>query len=73
VEESLKHRKDAVVAHLNATEVLQPGVDTFDFPALAITAKLAFVLEPAITDFFSVGTVNSVPRCLKRARRASES
>ena len=73
VEESLKHCEDAVVADLDAAEVLQPGVGTHDFPALAITAKLAFVLEPAIADVLSVGDNQLVPRCLNRARSASES
>lgn len=55
MDESLKHCEDAVVAHLDAAEVLQPGVGTLDFPALAISAKLAFVLESAVPDVLSVG------------------
>ena len=55
MEEALKHCEDAVVSDLDAAEVLQPGVGTLDFPALAITAKLAFVLESAIADVLSVG------------------
>ncbi len=54
MEEALKHSEDAVVTHLNAAEVLQPGVGALDFPALAITTKLAFVLKAAISDVFSV-------------------
>ena len=45
VEEALKHGEDAVVALLESTEVLQPGVGTLDFPAFAVSAELAFVLK----------------------------
>ena len=55
MEESLKHGKDAVIAHLDAAEVLQPGVGALDFPALAVSAQLAFVLEAAVADVVSVG------------------
>jgi len=55
MEESLKHGEDAVVAHLDASEVLQPGVGALDFPALSVTAQLAFVLESAIVDILSIG------------------
>jgi hypothetical protein len=55
VEKALKHCEDAVVADLDATEVLQPGVGALDFPALAVATQLAFVLESAIADVLSVG------------------
>src|SRR5271170_1091068 len=55
VEKSLKDGQDAVVAYLNAAEVLQPGVGSFDFPALAVSAQLSFVLETSISDVFAVG------------------
>ena len=55
MEESLKHGKDAVIAHLDASKVLQPGVGALDFPALAVAAQLAFVLEAAVADVLSVG------------------
>lgn len=54
MEEALKHGEDAVVPHLDTAEVLQPGVGTLDFPALAITTQLAFVLETAVADVLSV-------------------
>ena len=52
MEESLKDGKDAVIAHLDAAEVLQPGVGALDFPALAVSAQLAFVLEAAVAELF---------------------
>jgi hypothetical protein len=55
VEESLKYEKDAAVADQGAAEVLQPSVGAFEFPALAISAQLAFVLETAVADVLSVG------------------
>jgi hypothetical protein len=41
MKEALKHGKNAVIAHLDAAEVLQPGVGAFDFPAFAIAPQLA--------------------------------
>ena len=55
VEEALKHGKDAVVAHLDAAEVLQPGVGALDFPAFAIAAQLALVFKTAVADVFAIG------------------
>jgi len=55
MEKSLKYGEDAVVAHLDATEVLQPGIGALDFPALAVASQLAFVLEAAVADVLSVG------------------
>jgi hypothetical protein len=48
VEESLKDGEDAVVADLDAAEVLQPGVGAFDFPALAVAAELSFIFKSAM-------------------------
>ena len=48
MEEALKHREDAVVADLDAAEVLQPCVGTFDFPALAVAAELSFIFKSAM-------------------------
>jgi hypothetical protein len=70
VEEALKHREDAVVADLDAAEVLQPGIGALDFPALSIAAKLAFVLESAIADVLSVGN-NQFRSTLFEARSQS--
>ncbi len=42
------------MAHLDAAEVLQPGIGAFNFPAFAIATQLAFVLETAVADVFSV-------------------
>jgi hypothetical protein len=55
VEKSLEYGEDAVIAHLDAAEVLQPGVGAFDFPALAIASQLAFVLEATVANVLSVG------------------
>jgi hypothetical protein len=51
----LKHCEDAVISDLDAPEVLQPGIGALDFPALSVTAQLAFVLESAIADILSIG------------------
>ena len=45
MEESLKDSEDAVVADLDAAEVLQPCVGSFDFPSLAVAAKLSFIFK----------------------------
>jgi hypothetical protein len=56
VEEALKNGHQAVVADLDAAEVLQPGVGAFDFPAFAVSAQLAFVFEAAMTVVAAVGS-----------------
>jgi hypothetical protein len=56
VEEALKEGDQAVVADLDAAEVLQPGVGAFDFPAFAVSAQLAFVFEGAMTVVAAVGS-----------------
>ena len=48
VEGALKDGNQAVVADLDASEILEPGVGAFDFPAFAVSAQLAFVFEAAI-------------------------
>ena len=60
MEKALKHGKNAVIADLDAAEVLQPGVGALDFPALAVSAQFAFVLEAAVADVFPVGNNQSV-------------
>ncbi len=55
MEKALKHCDDAVVSDLDAPEVLQPGIGARGFPALSVTAQLAFVLESAIVDILSIG------------------
>jgi hypothetical protein len=40
MKEALKYGKDAVVTHLDAPEVLQPGVGALDFPSFAVAAQL---------------------------------
>ena len=55
MEKSFEYGEDAIVAHLDAAEVLQPGVGALDFPALAVASKLAFVLEATIANIASVG------------------
>ncbi len=44
MDEALIHRKNAVVAHLHAAEVLQPRDGALDFPAAPVTAQLSSVL-----------------------------
>jgi hypothetical protein len=67
VEESLKYVKDAAVADLDAAEVLQPGVGALDFPALAVSAQLAFILETAVADVLSVGNDAALCLCVSTA------
>lgn len=55
MDESLKDGKDTVVAHLDTTEVLQPGIRALYFPTLAIATQLALVLESAIANVLSIG------------------
>src|SRR5580658_11372919 len=55
MKKALKHGKNAVITHLDATEALQPGVGALDFPAFAIAPQLAFVLEAAVADVLPVG------------------
>ncbi len=38
MKEALIDAQDAVIAHLDAAEVLQPSIGSFDFPAPAIAA-----------------------------------
>ncbi len=45
--EALIHSKYAVVAHLHAAEILQPGDGALDFPATPITAQLSSILVAA--------------------------
>jgi len=52
----LKDGNQAVVADLDASEILQPGVGAFDFPAFAVSAQLAFVFEAAMTVVAAVGS-----------------
>lgn len=55
MEKALKHGKNAVETDLDAAKVLQPCVGAFDFPAPAVSAQFAFVLEAAVADVFPVG------------------
>ncbi len=55
VEEALKESKEAVVADLDAAEVLQPSVGAFDFPALAVAAELSFIFKSAMAVVAAVG------------------
>src|ERR1035441_6550633 len=52
---SLEYGEDAVVAHLEAAEILQPGVGALDFPALAVASQLTFVLKATLANVLSVG------------------
>jgi hypothetical protein len=64
VEEALRDGNQAVVADLDAAEVLQPGVGAFDFPAFAESAQLAFVFETAKTVVAAVGSDQPSSFCL---------
>jgi len=55
MKKALKHGKNAVVTHLDATEILQPGVGAFDFPSFPIASQLAFVLKTPVANVLSVG------------------
>src|SRR5580658_6234533 len=55
MEKALKYGKNAVETDLDAAKVLQPCVGAFDFPALAVSAQFAFVLEAAVAGVFPVG------------------
>ena len=48
MEEAVKDSEDAIVADLDASEVLQPCVGAFDFPAFAVSAELSFVFKTAM-------------------------
>jgi hypothetical protein len=54
VEEALKDGEDAVVADLDAAEILQPCVGALDFPAFAVAAQLSFVFQSATSVVASV-------------------
>ena len=43
MEEALKDSDYAVIADLDAAEVLQPGIGALDFPTFAIASQLALV------------------------------
>ena len=55
MERSLEYGEDAVVAHLDSAEILQPGVGALDFPTLAVAAQLAVVLKATVATVLSVG------------------
>ena len=56
VEEGLKDGNQAVVADLDAAEVLQPGIGAFDFAASSIAPQLAFIFEVATPDMAARGS-----------------
>jgi hypothetical protein len=58
---------------MNATEVLQPGVGAFDFPAFAIAAQLTVVFKTAMTVVAAVGSDQFGTVRLSRLRNGSES
>jgi hypothetical protein len=55
VEEALKDVKDAVIANLNAAEVLQPCIGAFDFPASSVAPQFAFVIEATVSNIAAIG------------------
>ena len=73
MEEALKEGKDAVVADLDAAEVLQPSVGAFDFPAAFVASEFACIFIASLSLVAAVGTIRSVPRCFSRSRNGSES
>ena len=54
MEEALKDGEDAVIADLDAAEILQPCVGALDFPAFAVAAQLSFVFQSAMSVVASV-------------------
>ena len=54
VAEGLKDGDQAVISDLDAAEVLQPGVGTFDFPASSIASQRAFVFEATVTNMAAI-------------------
>ena len=69
MEESLKDSEDAIVADLDAAEVLQPCVGAFDFPAFAVSSELSFVFKTAMavvaavrSDQFCTAPLQSLPQ-----------
>ena len=66
---SLKDGVDAVVADLDAAEILQPCVGSLDFPAALISAQFASILEAAPAHVLAIGhdqfgaqTLESLPQ-----------
>jgi hypothetical protein len=55
VEEALKESKDAVVADLDAAEVLQPCVGAFDFPAAFVASEFASIFIASLSIVAAVG------------------
>ncbi len=55
MKKALKHRKNAVISDLDATEILQPGVGAFDFPTFPVASQLAFILKAPVADVLAVG------------------
>jgi hypothetical protein len=55
MEEPLKYGEDAIVADLNAEDILQPGVSARDFPAAILVAQLAVVREAVVAGTLPVG------------------
>ncbi len=55
MDEGLVDSKHAVVAHQDAAIVLQPGKGALDFPALAVAAQLAPILEAPLHAVRSIG------------------
>ncbi len=55
MKKALKHGDNAVISDLDATEILQPGVGAFDFPAFPVASQLAFVLKAPVANVLAVG------------------
>jgi spore germination cell wall hydrolase CwlJ-like protein len=55
VEEALKESKDAVVADLDAAEVLQPSVGAFDFPAAFVASEFASIFIASLSIVARIG------------------
>ena len=54
MEEALKDSDYAVIADLDAAEVLQPGIGALDFPTFAIASQLTLVFKAPVADVAAV-------------------
>ncbi len=66
----MKHSEVAVATDLDAAKILQLGVGARDFPALAISAQLAFVLEAAVANvLLKKRAIELIAPCRKNNKR----
>lgn len=68
----LKDGNDAIVADLDAEEVLQPSIRAFDFPSSSVASKFAFVLNEAIANVSAIGHDRNRFEAVGSASRADQ-